>query len=215
MIKNILLMSLFYLCFCSSVFAESWLCSGFFISPNGYLGTAAHCTEQNAKYTVIVNHKKYDANVIGVDKQNDVAILKIDAITDYYTINPMQQLEKTIYVLGYPLPEEKGFNLKISKGFYLFTKEPFLVTTAYTCEGNSGGPTVNANNDLIGVLTVGFGSSPCSIMTGSVKSIYLIQLALKYHVPFLTTFNIVPHISITDSIYNKDLDKTPIVFGEN
>lgn len=215
MIKKFTLLGLLLLAPISSTFASEWLCSGFFINSDGYIGTAAHCTKPNTKYTVIYKHTKYVAEAVAIDKKDDVAILKINAKTPYYILNPYVNDDKQVYTLGYPIPEQRGFDLKISSGHYLYEMDgSFLITNASTCEGNSGGPTVNSSNEVVGVLTIGLDSAPCSYYAGSVKIQYLINLAFSHGVPLEISYIQGP-IYDKDTIYTNDLDKTPIIFGEN
>ncbi|MDH5552837.1 MAG: S1C family serine protease, partial [Nitrosomonas sp.] len=54
--------------------------SGFIISADGYILTNAHVVESVEEITVKLNDKReFVAEVIGTDKQTDIALIKIDA----------------------------------------------------------------------------------------------------------------------------------------
>jgi len=53
--------------------------SGVIISPDGYIVTNNHVVDKSSNLKVILNdNRKYDAEVIGVDPNTDIALLKID-----------------------------------------------------------------------------------------------------------------------------------------
>ena len=54
--------------------------SGFIVSPDGYILTNAHVVEGADTVNVrLTDRREFRAKVIGLDKQTDVAVLKIDA----------------------------------------------------------------------------------------------------------------------------------------
>jgi len=58
---------------------EYWIWVWFFISNDWKIQTVNHIVEkENINYKVILNNKEYDSEVISRDKENDLAILKIN-----------------------------------------------------------------------------------------------------------------------------------------
>src|SRR6185437_16001946 len=54
--------------------------SGFIVSPDGYILTNAHVVDHANEVDVrLTDRREYKAKVIGVDKESDVALIKIDA----------------------------------------------------------------------------------------------------------------------------------------
>ncbi|MHB8225342.1 trypsin-like peptidase domain-containing protein, partial [Acidithiobacillus sp.] len=54
--------------------------SGFIVSPDGYVVTAAHVVKGAQKIIVsLTNHHQYTAHLVGLSTRMDVALLKIDA----------------------------------------------------------------------------------------------------------------------------------------
>jgi serine protease Do len=141
--------------------------SGFIISGDGYILTNYHVVEtaysNNLQLKVILNGgAEYEANVIGFDKNNDVALIKIDVnglnpaiIANSDAINVGQ----TIYAVGNPFGElvytmTEGI---ISARDRDVSVEGKMINTfqfsAAVNSGNSGGPVYNTNGEVIGIVT--------------------------------------------------------------
>lgn len=94
----------------------SWVCSSFIINGEGYLATAGHCVEHAKDMFVVIDKKWYKAELIASDYENDVAIIKINKATpDYFHIGLNPNSDRVAYILGYPIPDTLGYDLKIKK----------------------------------------------------------------------------------------------------
>ena len=136
--------------------------TGFMIDAKGYLVTNAHVA-RNAK-TVVVQNKKgdnFNARVVFTDFAKDLVILKIED-DSFKTLTPLpygiskasSDLAESIYTLGYPRNDEMVYG----QG-YLSAKTG-LNGDSLSCQitiaanpGNSGGPVLNHNGEVIGVLS--------------------------------------------------------------
>ncbi|HEX3582236.1 MAG TPA: Do family serine endopeptidase [Thermoanaerobaculia bacterium] len=146
--------------------------SGFIISPDGYIMTNNHVVEDAAKVEV---HYGADENgngghtvtakIIGRDPETDIALLKIDSPTPLPSIslgdsdrirkgdwaiavgNPFQ-FENTLTV---GVISAKGRSLNLSEQTRSF--ENFIQTDAAINFGNSGGPLLNINGEVVGINT--------------------------------------------------------------
>lgn len=144
--------------------------SAFFINPEGELITNAHVVNQaQIVYIQIptIGKRRFEAQVIAVSPERDLALLKIskqdvDWIKRYLNKSelPFLQLGDSdkinaadkVMALGYPLGQN---GLKsttgVVSGHAHMSGQNFIQTSAPLNEGNSGGPSLNSNGEVIGV----------------------------------------------------------------
>lgn len=164
-----------------SHFSE-WSGTGFALK-DGYIVTNYHVVK-NAKTIEIfgvngIFESGFKANVVGVDKVSDLALLKIldknieKTITPPYSFYPsMVDVGENIYVLGYPLTQTMGEEIKLTNGI-ISSKSGFEgdVTTyqisAPVQPGNSGGPMFDMQGRLVGII--------CAKHTGAENASYAIK----------------------------------------
>jgi serine protease Do len=137
--------------------------SGIVIHPSGYIVTNAHVVARTIDRKVIFADKKeYDAQVVAIDPDRDLAILKIDAGEPLPTV-PLGRssdlmVGETVIAIGNPL----GYQHTVTHGIVSavdrslkvennVTFKGLIQTDASINPGNSGGPLLNLNAELIGV----------------------------------------------------------------
>src|ERR1044071_7410837 len=126
----------------------SWQGTAFFVNAEGYAVTAGHMITGQHYYWIEYKKLLYPVKLIAYDQFDDVAIVHLDGFeTNYIPLNLKMYVGEKIGVYGYPEADVMGKGLKFAPGkidkIKYFGKW-MLHTTAYTCEGNSGGPIVNA-----------------------------------------------------------------------
>jgi S1-C subfamily serine protease len=135
--------------------------TGFLIDSKGYIITNAHIVK-NGKNIIVFNNKgqQFIASIIKLDAKKDIAILKIKD-EDYkpYISLPYSfkrnttELAEKIYTLGYPKNEivyNEGY-MSASNGYDNDTLTCQLGIAVN--EGNSGGPVLNHQGEVIGILS--------------------------------------------------------------
>ena len=142
--------------------------TGFAISSDGYIVTNYHVVENASKIKVKgINgdfSKSYSAKVMVSDKNNDLAILKIDDYSfstlgaiPYMIKNISAKTGESIFVLGYPLTATMGEEIKLTNGI-ISSKSGFqrditsYQMTAPIQPGNSGAPMFDKNGNIIGIV---------------------------------------------------------------
>ena len=142
-------------------FEANFRATGFLVDGNGYLITNAHVVD-NAKNIIVENKKgeQFFAQPVYADKTTDLAILKIiDTSFKKLTGLPYTfpkysaELGEHIFTLGYPREEVvygEGY-LSAKSGFYGDTTSYQISISANP--GNSGGPVVNKNGEIIGIIS--------------------------------------------------------------
>ena len=149
--------------------------SGFIITPDGYILTNYHVIEDAYKAGLDVNVIVYDgtrypAQIVGVEADNDVAVLKIDADgLNAVTLGDSDSMRvgDTVYAVGNPLGE---LEFSMTTG-HVSAKDRRIVTEsngdsismfqidAAVNSGNSGGPVYNARGEVVGIVTAKYKSS--------------------------------------------------------
>jgi len=144
--------------------------TGFFIGADGTLITNKHVVEdKDAQYSIIMNDgRKLDAKVLTRDPFQDLAILKVEGanfpvakLGDSSKLN----IGQTVVAIGNTLGEFSntvsigiisGLNRKITAQGGLSGPEELtalIQTDAAINHGNSGGPLLNINGEVIGINT--------------------------------------------------------------
>jgi serine protease Do len=139
--------------------------SGFVIHPDGYICTNAHVVAQTAERKVtFADGREYEAQIVAIDTQRDVAVLKIQADAALHPIKLGHSSDimigETVVAIGNPL----GLQNTVTAGVVSATNRDLefgpektlkglIQTDASINPGNSGGPLLNVLGELIGINT--------------------------------------------------------------
>ena len=133
--------------------------SGFVVASDGIVLTNAHVVADAEEVTVrLTDKREFKAKVVGVDKQTDVAILKIDAKDlPTVTIGDPQKVRVGEWVVAIGSPF--GFENSVTAGIVSAKSRtlssegyvPFMQTDVAINPGNSGGPLFNVRGQVIGI----------------------------------------------------------------
>jgi serine protease Do len=133
--------------------------SGFIVSADGRILTNAHVVDGAKEVTVkLTDKREFKAKVLGVDRQTDVAVLKIEA-TNLPTVQMGNSADAKVgdWVLAIGSPF--GFENSVTAGIVSAKARalpdeslvPFIQTDVAVNPGNSGGPLFNMKGEVIGV----------------------------------------------------------------
>lgn len=139
--------------------------SGFILHENGYIVTNAHVVAGTTERTVtFADGNEYDAEIVAVDRQRDLAVLHIDAAQSLPTL-PLGRsndlmIGETVVAIGNAL----GYQHTVTAGVVSATNRELSISNRMTLKGliqtdasinpgNSGGPLLNIFGELIGVNT--------------------------------------------------------------
>lgn len=135
--------------------------SGFAISADGLIITNYHVMKGSDTVMIEIDGRSFnDANVLAFSKEKDLAILKIEAsnlkpLTLANTAQDVSQGEKVV-AIGRP----GGHEQTISEGIVSRTDRNVVASgydhieaTTFMQKGNSGGPLINMQGEVIGVNT--------------------------------------------------------------
>jgi serine protease Do len=146
--------------------------SGVILDAKGYIVTNAHVVDKADRVRVNLMDDapgvQYDAKVIGVDRETDLAVIKIEPkkALPAAKLGNSDSLNVGDWVLAIGSPfgleqtvtagiiSSKGRNIDNARQF-----QSFLQTDAAINPGNSGGPLVNMSGEVIGINTAIFTQS--------------------------------------------------------
>jgi serine protease Do len=133
--------------------------SGFIVRADGIIMTNAHVvTDADEVVVKLSDRREFVAKVLGTDKRTDIAVLKIEA-TNLPTVSlsaskPLR-VGEWVMAIGSPF----GFESTVTAGVVSATRRslpgdgtvPFIQTDAAVNPGNSGGPLINMQGEVIGI----------------------------------------------------------------
>ena len=138
--------------------------TGFYVSNTGHIISNHHVVEGCNTVKLTFKGKEVIADVLAVDKMNDLAILKADItpLKVYSVANEDASLLEDIIIAGYPLGKKVSAAIKTSKGSitalagYGDNYSEFQTDAALN-QGNSGGPIMNQKGNVVGVAVANYG----------------------------------------------------------
>lgn len=131
--------------------------SGFVLTADGYLLTNAHVVADAAEVSVTLSDgRQFAATVVGFDSPTDVAVIKIDAAgLPAVKIGRSSRLRAGQWVIA--IGSAFGLDNSVTAGI-VSAKErqmdallPFIQTDVAINLGNSGGPLIDMNGEVVGV----------------------------------------------------------------
>lgn len=186
--------------------------SGFAITNEGLIATSYHVVEDASKIQIRGVNGNFDitykAKIISFDKNNDLAIIKIDDSKfqeideiPYSITNRVAEVGENIFVLGYPLRAIMGDEIKLTNGL-ISSKSGFQGdVTSYQISatvqaGNSGCPLFDEAGNVIGIINARLFVESAAY---GVKTPYLIML--------LSSIDNPPTLSTNKSLADKSLSE--------
>lgn len=135
--------------------------SGFIVDKAGYIVTNLHVVENAARIVVRLDSgEELTATLVGDDVETDLAVLKVDAGRDLPFVkfgdSEKARVGDWVLALGSPFGLSRTVTAGIISHVQRQTPEStsfqrFIQTDAAVNRGNSGGPLVNMNGEVIGV----------------------------------------------------------------
>jgi serine protease Do len=135
--------------------------SGFIVDKSGYILTNFHVIDEASRISVkLQSGEEFVAKVVGTDEETDLAVLKIETGRDLPFIklgnSDEAQVGDWVLAIGSPF----GLAQTVTAGIISQTRretpyasqfQKFIQTDAAINRGNSGGPLVDMNGDVIGI----------------------------------------------------------------
>jgi serine protease Do len=141
--------------------------SGVVMSKDGYILTNAHVVSNAKRIRIaLFDRHEYDAKLVGIDLNSDLAVIQINApnlIPAQWGNSEETEVGSIVWAIGSPYGLDQTVTSGIISGKNRRDVEhqnrELLQTDAAVNPGNSGGPLVDANGDVIGINTSIFGET--------------------------------------------------------
>ena len=145
---------------------SSWSGTGIAIDTR-YIATNHHVVDGATNLAIYFpeSDKRYKAEVIVVDREHDLAIIKVtdSGFAGFNNIKygfkvDVEDVGMGVFVLGYPLVQSMGTEIKLTTGVvssrsgFQGDKSQYQIS-APVQPGNSGGPLFNDDGELIGIIS--------------------------------------------------------------
>jgi len=136
--------------------------SGVIVNPNGYILTNSHVVNSMDNILVQLNDgQELPAKVLGEDPNSDLAVIKVDAQDlPYLTLGDSDNLEvgQWVAAIGNPFGLQATLTVgvvsaKSRSNLDIVRYEDFIQTDAAINRGNSGGPLVTLDGEVVGINT--------------------------------------------------------------
>ena len=134
--------------------------SGFIFRPDGYILTNAHVVEGAQKLQItLADKRKFPGRVTGIDRELDLAVIKIDASgLPAAILGDSDQLQAGQWVLaignplGYHYTVTAGIVSALNRSLENPDQNGYLIQTdAAINPGNSGGPLIDLDGRVVGI----------------------------------------------------------------
>ena len=168
--------------------------SGFIVSHDGFVVTNSHVVLNFDFTDVGVMTGKglvtFNGTLVKIDKKHDLALLKINENKKHFkpvslSVTGNVSIGETVFVIGSPY----GFSHTVTKGIVSKRKRTIAIdgmvyrdmiqTDASINQGNSGGPVINMNGNVVGVATAIFSKSGGSNGLGFAIDINMVKDFIK------------------------------------
>ena len=167
--------------------------SGFFVTRAGHIVTNYHVIEGCDSVKTNTLGKEIRADVVAIDKTNDLAILKtkMNPTKVFPVSNTDVSLLQDVIVAGFPLGKQVSSSIKIHKGNVTALagfgdNYSNFQTDATINQGNSGGPIMNQKGNIVGVAVQLIAPEHAQNVFFGVKSSTLRTFAQANNIKFLT-----------------------------
>ncbi len=173
--------------------------SGFFITTDGYFITCFHVVVNSGKLTLRnLKGETFEARAIAVDRSNDLALLKVDTGGAVHfkplplALSADVRRGAAIVTMGFPNINQQGIEPKVTDGivnsFSGANNDPRVFQISAPVQtGNSGGPLITMDGNVVGVVASKLDAQAMARQTGdipqnvnyAIKSQYVLDMLDK------------------------------------
>ncbi len=167
--------------------------SGFFVTDGGYFLTNYHVVEGANDIQLSTSDGIKKAKVVQIDPDVDLALLKVEH--GNYRAIPFSKsaasLGDDIFTIGFPMPDVQGFSPKMTKGVISSMNGQQDDDKEYQIDasiqpGNSGGPLVNKQGEVVGVIVASLNADYIAEKKGVIPQNVNYAIKRKHVMDFLS-----------------------------
>jgi len=180
--------------------------SGSVIDPEGHILTNFHVIQNARQLEVQIENNKYTATVVGTDRDDDLAIIKVDNLKNRLTVVKLGtstglEVGQKVLAIGNPFGLQRTMTRGIISGLERPIRDPVsrrtiegaIQTDASINPGNSGGPLLNDRGEMIGINTMIYSTTGSQGTAGSIGIGFAVPVDLaKKIIPTLISKGYVP-----------------------
>lgn len=159
--------------------------TGFYVAGTGHALTNNHVVDKCTRIAAVIEGKMVAAHVVRVDKQNDLALLRVQASQPVrfakFRASPGIRVGEEVVAAGFPFPQVLQNGLNVTRGNVsamggIGGNTAEMQMTAPVQPGNSGGPLFDMSGNVVGVVVSGLNAQAVKAPTQNVN--YAVQGAV-------------------------------------
>ena len=160
--------------------------TGFFVSEDGFLITNFHVVRGASRVSVKTKGGVFAATVTATDKEHDLALLKVSGhFKPLPVTDETVELGESAFTIGFPDIELQGIEPKYTdgkiSGMSGLKDDPKEYQISVPVQpGNSGGPLVNKDGNVIGVVVARLDDMAALAVTGTIPQNVNYAVKAKY-----------------------------------
>lgn len=155
--------------------------SGFKVGKDGYIVTNFNVVANSEDRIIVItkDNKEYEGKIIRKNESLDLALIRVDATFDkHFEIAKENNLTAgdAVFLLGTPALEQGQTSSKgIASGYKENGWVKLIQTDANINAGNSGGPMINKDGKLIGIVNTKFNEAGIKNLSFAIPAEFLIS----------------------------------------
>jgi len=190
--------------------------TGFFISKDGLFLTAAHVVSDAKTVRIYWKSTDYSAEKVFIDESLDVAVLKVAGIESPQPLALSSSSEvktgDSVFTLGFPQVQLQGIEPKYTDGSIsslsgMGNDPKYFQISVPVQPGNSGGPLLNNEGQVVGLINSRLDDIETLCLTGSIPQNVNYALKSSFILPLLESLR-----GVTDQLEKSSkLDKAAAI----